>query len=81
MKNIIIFYTIILIPIPIMFYLAKNNHLNSFFLMLIIYILIYRPLTDGIRLYSKGIIKKSEIWKLLIPFFRWKLIKKIYTNN
>jgi len=60
--------------------MTKSDSVSSFYfvLFLFFYALIYRTFTDGIRLFDKKIIKKKDIWKMIIPGSRFKYFKELY---
>ena len=77
LKNIFVFYIIILVPfLVIIFLIITKQEIGTY--LLLGYALVYRPITDGCRLYQKGIIKLNEIPKLYNPIFFSKHIKKLY---
>ena len=80
MKKIIIYYLAIVVPILLMVYLSKSGIINStiFVSLFFFYALIYRTYIDGKRLNEKGIIEKSEIWKMIIPGKRFKHFGELY---
>ena len=80
MKNIIKFYSAILVPIGILVWLNRADKLKSevFVFLLLIYILVYRTFTDGMRLYEKGIIQKEDIWKTVLFGYHFKYFKQLY---
>jgi len=80
MKNILVYYLAIASPLVVLVILLKVQDISSltFTVLLLIWALIYRPLTDGKRLIEKGIIQKREIWKLFIPFRRYKWLNELY---
>lgn len=80
MKNIIVYYLVITIPLFILLILIKSEIINSvwFVIILMVYTLIYRTYTDGKRLADKGIINKSDIWKMIIPGKRIKYFNDLY---
>ena len=67
MKNIIVYYIAIILPVPFLILISRTAHANWFIILLLIYAIPYRILTDGSRLVSKKIIQWTQIWKLLIP--------------
>ncbi len=77
MKQLLIYYFQILLPIPLLVSLANISSI-SFVVGLILYVLIYRPLVDGYRLLSKGIISKNEFFKIFIPLWRLKYFTELY---
>jgi len=80
MKNLLVYYLSITIPLLVIFLLLKFQYINSmtFAILMVLWALIYRPITDGIRLIEKGIIQKNEIWKLFIPFWRNNWFRELY---
>lgn len=75
MKNLVFYYIIILLPIPVLIGLSYNSKL---FLTLIIFYYFFRGFTDGQRLLDKKMINKSDFWKIFIPFWRSKFYKELY---
>ena len=80
MKNIFIYYIVILAPIPLLVWLAEI-HSNWFAILILLYIIPYRFLTDSARLVSKRVMRWNETWKLLVPwlfadYFRGLYFKK-----
>ena len=80
MRNIYFYYLAILTPLAILLFLMRINYLNSwlFIILIFAYSLIYRTYVDGLRLVSKGIIEKSEIWKMLYNGGRFHYFKDLY---
>lgn len=78
MKNILIYYMAILIPLALIFWLAMSGHTNWFAILLLIYAIPYRMLVDGQRLVSKKLIKWNESWKLFFPWNRYDYFKELY---
>jgi len=80
MKNLAIYYLAILVPFGIIIWLGNINEISRtvFWALLLIYLFIYRPFTDGLRLIDKGLIDKKEIWKLMIPGNHMKYSKDLY---
>jgi hypothetical protein len=81
MKNLLTYYLFILLPIPFIIYESRYNDSNVFIISILTYTIIYRPVIDGLRLYSKGVFKISDFWKLFVPFYRFKIFKTLYTNS
>ncbi|WP_034923176.1 hypothetical protein [Gillisia sp. CAL575] len=80
MRNIYFYYLAILSPLAMLLYLMKMNYLNSWLFMILIfaYSLIYRTYIDGLRLSSKGIIDKADIWKMVYNGRRFQYFKELY---
>jgi hypothetical protein len=80
MKNIFVFYLLILAPIGILVWLNKADLVNGtvFIGLILFYALIYRTYTDGKRLADKNIIPKKDIWKMIIPGNRLEHFKELY---
>ena len=80
MKNRVVYYLAITIPIVIIILLRMADLFTPtwFFSSLLIYASLYRTYTDGKRLMEKGLIAKKDIWKLIIPGQRMKYFKELY---
>ncbi|WP_010230181.1 hypothetical protein [Gillisia marina] len=80
MKNIYFYYCALILPFAILILLMNNKYINSwvFFGLIIFYTVVYRTYIDGLRLVSKGIIKKSEIWKIAYNGSRFQYFKELY---
>jgi hypothetical protein len=76
MKNLVIYYILIIVPIVLIVLFPINNLFFAIFLL--IYAIPYRALIDGYRLVNKKIIEWNEIWKLLIPYRSSKYFKALY---
>ena len=82
MKALINYYLLILTPVPIMAYLALNDIDPLFIISLFTYAIIYRPITDGIKLTQKGLIKgRKDYWKLFTGYAHIKWFKKLYLEK
>ncbi len=77
MKNLLIYYFSILLPIPILIWASKIDNSLVFVTLLFAYI-IYRGFTDSSRLMHLGIIKRKEIWKAFIPAWTTFYFKEMY---
>ena len=78
MKNIIVYYLAILLPIPLLIWLSKTNNSDWFTFLLLVYALPYRTLIDGMRLISKRLMRWNENWKLFIPGQRLEYTRELY---
>jgi hypothetical protein len=76
MRNLIFYYFVILLPIPILFWTAKTDRL--LFVFLLVAYIIFRNFFDGQKLINKNIIEKKELWKAFIPFWRSRYFKELY---
>ena len=74
MKNLGIFYLIILIPI-VSIYFIDNSVLIS--LVLILYVFVYRPLVDYFRLKQLKIVDNFT-FKFFMPFYSLNWFKSLY---
>ncbi len=72
------FYLQILLPLPLLVFICKLDSATVFCASLMVYALIYRPLTDAKRLADIGAIKRNEKWKLFIPFYRLNYFYELY---
>lgn len=80
MKSIMVYYLAIATPLVALLLLLKTRDISplTFTVLLLIWALIYRPLADGKRLIEKGVIQKKEIWKMFVPFFRYRWAIELY---
>jgi hypothetical protein len=74
LSNTVVFYIIVALPLLIdIFFVSPAYGSTAFFIVLLVYIFIFRPFTDGFRLAAIGKIKENEIWKMFIPFYSYIL--------
>lgn len=77
MKNFLIYYFVILFPLPGLYILITDGDI-IFTVVFIIFYLIHRGFTDGRRLVDKEILKKCEFWKAFIPLYTLLYFRKMY---
>ncbi len=76
MRNLFIYYVIILMPLLGLFFIDNANS-GYFVIYLFIYVLVYRPIVDITRLKEKNI--NAVNIKSLIPFYlHIKYFKELY---
>ncbi|MDA3930004.1 MAG: hypothetical protein PF541_13725 [Prolixibacteraceae bacterium] len=78
MKNTVVYYLVILLPILLIIWVATIESSTWFVYLILIYALPYRILTDGARLVSKDAMKWNDVWKLLFPGSRFRYFKVLY---
>jgi len=80
MRNLLLYYIAILLPVGILIYLYAEDHIGFtvFLILIIAYLLIYRTWTDGSRLASKGIISRQDRWKMMLPGMHMKHFTELY---
>lgn len=73
MKNLLLFYSAIIVPLVLIIVFINADLLTSwqFVTALVIYVFVYRTLVDSKRLVSKNKIENRDIWKLLILGFHY----------
>jgi hypothetical protein len=76
MKNLLIYYFSILLPMPVLVWSVFYD--SKLFVFILLSYFIYRGFTDSKRLVDKGIIMKKEIWKVFIPFYSSYFFKELY---
>lgn len=77
MKNILIYYFAIILPIPLIIFISKDN--SIFFAMMLLFYIVFRGFIDGQRLIEKNVIEKNDLWKsVLIPFWSSRFFKQLY---
>lgn len=78
MKNILLYYLAIILPIPFLIRISYSDNSLLFTLFILTYFIPYRTLIDGWRLTSKKVLRWKEIWKLWIPWKFGGYIKDLY---
>ena len=80
MKNLLVYYLVILVPFFCLLYVMKNELIDEDWCiaLLVFYAFIYRTLTDYFRLKSKNVITSKQFFSLLIPGSRIKYFKELY---
>ena len=80
MKNLFVYYIVILAPIGLIMWLNKTELIstNVFIALFFFYLLVYRTIVDGKRLSDKNVIPKKDIWKMIIPGNHVKYFKELY---
>jgi hypothetical protein len=79
MKNLLVYYLAIILPLPLIIWSASYS--SSLFVILLFSYVIYRSFVDGQRLIRKGIINKNDLWKSFIPFWGMRFFKELYFEN
>lgn len=81
MKNHAVYYTAIILPLILIGYTLWKPHTNLFIWSILLYVLVYRPFTDGLRLISRNVIQKNELWKMFIPVYNLKWQRYCYFGD
>ena len=80
MRNLKLYYLIIIFPLPLLFMLAYLKE-NIFFVFFLFAYLIYRHIVDGSRLYSLGKINREDLWKTNLFMYQIKYFKSLYLKS
>ena len=80
MKNLKLYYLVILFPIPFLYFLIILKA-STFFLISMLAYFIYRNIIDGVRLYNLGKIKKGDIWKTNLLMYQITYFKSLYLKS
>ncbi len=80
MKNIYLYYIALFAPLLILIQIFQLDLFPSWLAisLLLGYVFIYRTYIDGLRLISKDLIAREEIWKVATPGLRAKFFKELY---
>lgn len=78
MKKLLSFYFLILLPIPVICAVYKIGAPIFCLILIILYVIIYRPVIHGLRLRELGLISNKEFWLLFIPFYSTKYFHNLY---
>lgn len=77
MKDLAIYYFQISLPLPLLYYSAKEGDSISFCVLMAFYY-IYRIFTDYYRLQRKNVLKKNDILLFIVPLWNVKYYKELY---
>lgn len=79
MRNLLMYYCLILIPFALLLFALKFNLITSdWFVALLFCYLLYRQFIDAWRLWSAGVIKKIT-WKIIAnPFLQAQHFNQLY---
>lgn len=72
------FFAIILPFAALGYFLFFTDNNTIFFILLMLFVFVYRPIIDNQRLIKKGVINKFEYWKYLTGIARLKYFKELY---
>jgi hypothetical protein len=61
--------------------LLHFNFMEGFIIALVLFIFLYRPLLDSKKLINKGVMKRAEIWKLVVGYGHIKWFKELYLER
>jgi uncharacterized membrane protein len=78
LKNTFLYYIAISIPFAGLIYLAKTGSNTAFVICLLVYVFIYRPLTDRHRLLAKGVITIKKARKFYFVGISSKYFRELY---
>ncbi|BAO54176.1 hypothetical protein NMS_0167 [Nonlabens marinus S1-08] len=80
MRNLFIYYFLILLPPVLLFWFKDSAGISSTVWIASIsgYALVYRTYVDGKRLAAKNIIREKDIWKMILPGRRWLHFRELY---
>jgi len=83
MKNIWLFYILLVTPMLTLYFLGKYHLISSttFTVVLLSYGFIYHPLVSGLRLLALGLIPKEKMWKNWIPFWNETYSKELFLGR
>lgn len=79
LKGIVLFWIAAVVPFAGIFlgrYLFYGAY--GFFILLLIYFFIYRPILHVLRLLRLGVIEKKDAWKFFIPCYETKYFKDLW---
>lgn len=82
-KNIVLFYLLLLVPFGIIVLSVKAGSISSetFIVLFVTYFLIYHPFICGLRLIQNNKISKQDFWKNFIPFWNDKYWTFLFFNK
>ncbi len=83
MRNIVLYYLAILLPLMAIGIVAQRNGFTAteFSIVLLCYALIYHPSITGLRLIALKKISGSQFWKSFIPFWNLQYFGSLFLNK
>ncbi len=81
MKNLFVYWLLIILPLLIACVIYFQYKGSSWLYVILIYVFLYRPIIDGWRLYNLDLIQQRDFWKLLLPFYRLKFFSRLYLGR
>jgi hypothetical protein len=83
MKNIWLYYILLVTPLLTLGLVAKYHLISSgnFVVVLLSYGFIYHPLVSGLRLLALGVIPKEKMWKNWIPFWNETYSRELFLGR
>ena len=83
MKNIFVFYCLILVPYIVLMIAGVNELVSPMFFLIstLLWALVYQPLISGLRLLASGKITKEQLWLNFIPFWNSKFFGFLFFNK
>ena len=83
LKNLLVFYVVIGLPLALIVLGVKYHYLTSgiFVQLLFVYIFIYHPLISGLRLIVCNKIPGNKFWNNFIPFWNMKYFEFLFFNK
>ena len=75
------YYLQILLPMALMVYLYECELYETTLVLILVYVLIYRPIVDGFRLIRLRQLPKKDLWKMFIPFYGAKYFGALYFGS
>lgn len=78
MNKLLSFYLTILIPLVIIFTLIRLEYIYPAVISLLLYTLVYRPITDYKKLKASGLNDDLPYWKMFFVPYRIKYFKELY---
>lgn len=70
MNNLYLYFLALIIPLPICYFLFDLVGVWEGIISLLLYVFIYRPYIDSLRLYQLGLINKEDQKKWFIPLHK-----------
>ncbi|HEX5172287.1 MAG TPA: hypothetical protein VFW11_24090 [Cyclobacteriaceae bacterium] len=82
MKNRISYWIAVAVPALVLYFIMTMYSSPSLvFVLVVLYIFVYRPILNMIRLMSLNAIERRDIWKLFIPFQNGKYSKILWLGQ
>lgn len=78
MRNMYIYYLLVFLPAPLLYWIAREGNPILFLIALTAYGFVYRPIIDANRLIAKGCIRKDQFWEIFNPNSQFKYFRQLF---
>ncbi len=78
MRNTFLYYLLVFLPIPVLYWTAGNADIIIFLLSLSVYGFLYRPIVDANRQIARGVIREEQFFEIFHPKSQIKYFRQLF---